>query len=769
MRTQRIKNKTRVLAGAAASFLAIGLSFPAMAATDPGVESADAETGTTGSSLAGSNSASSSAAGLSSGAATLANATDSNTVTVPIFGITDFHGHIENGAYLATALKEMRAANPNTVFVGVGDLVGASPFESSTADDVPAFDQLREMSLLVSAVGNHEFDQGQDDFVGRIQQNLQPATYVSANLSGGSLDGNLDPYYIHEVDGAKIAFIGAIYPEVLSSVSPAGMVGVTVSDPVESVNYWAGVLSDGDESNGEADAVVALVHADGYSLTGLNENVDAVLSGHTHLREELFTGADAPIIEASSYGEAFSSIEFTFTEDSAGETVVDVQADYNSIYGEGGNVCYAADPTVYQIYEDALDAAAAFGETELGTIDANSTFNRASDEIGNLSGNGNNRGAESTLGNLQANAVLWATNQQLGEGSADIGIINAGGLRDDLDPDGDKIITYQEGYNVLPFGNTNAVVDLTGAQVVTLLEQQWQPAGASRPILWLGLSDNVTYKYEAYTEMEDGVEVPRARVFDVRVDGKPIDLTATYSVAGNSFLLAGGDNFTVLAEGTNYVDTGFLDFASFASYLQEHPGVAAAKSRLSTGFSDLTLDGNTLSMVMSGLAFTTDEAKPIAVDLRIAGVDFGVIEGVAAAYYEGVSNGPSAGYVTVIKTLTDSELAALQDYLVISEGSTAVSFTDDVTMEVQALFTQEEVEAALLSRQGTPDTPADPNPQTPPTEISGQVDDGAGAGTGDAEEEPLARTGASVLPLTLLCLLLAGGGLALAVRKGAQG
>lgn len=684
------------------------------------------------------------------GAPTLAFAAETDAVSVSIFGITDFHGHIESGAYLATALQEMQASNENTLFVGVGDLVGASPFESSTADDVPAFDQLREMGLLVSAVGNHEFDQGQDDFVDRIQQNLQPATYISANLNGGSLDGNLEPYYIHKVDGVRIAFIGAIYPEVLSSVSPAGMKGVTVSDPIEAVNYWADVLSDGDE----ADAVVALVHADGYTLTGLNANVDAALSGHTHLREELHTAAGAPIVEASSYGQAFASIEFTFTTDAADVTVVDVQADYNSIYDEDGNALYEADSTVYQIYEEALTEAAAFGKTTLGTIDADSTFNRASDVIGDLSGNGNNRGTESTLGNMQANAVLWATNQQLGEGSADIGIINAGGLRDDLDPDGDKVITYQEGYNVLPFGNTNAVVDLTGAQVVTLLEQQWQPAGASRPILWLGLSDNVTYKYETYTEVVDSEELPRANVFDVRINGEPIDLMATYSVAGNSFLLAGGgDNFTVLAEGQNYVDTGFLDFASFASYLQANSDLKASKYRLSTGFSELTLDGNTLSMVVSGLAFTTDEDKPIAVDLQIAGVDFGVIEGVVAEYYEGVTNGPSAGYVTVTKTLTDNELATLQDYLVTSADSTAVSFTDDVSIEVLALFTDAEVQAAKADRTPVVDTE--------------EGDQTVTAQDQSATTDELAQTGASVLVPVILCLLLAaaGGGLSLYSRK----
>ncbi len=97
-------------------------------------------------------------------------------VDIQILATNDFHGRIQNdtgsasagAAVLAGAVKQLRAANPNTVFAAAGDLIGASTFESFIAKDKPTIDALNEAGLEVSAVGNHEFDQGYDDLVNRV-------------------------------------------------------------------------------------------------------------------------------------------------------------------------------------------------------------------------------------------------------------------------------------------------------------------------------------------------------------------------------------------------------------------------------------------------------------------------------------------------------------------------------------------------------------------------------------------------------------------------
>lgn len=712
-----------------------------------------------------------------------AGSTGTASTDVTLFGITDFHGHIENGPYLATALKQTKEKNSNTLFVGAGDLVGASAYASSIQNDVPATEQLKAMGLNVSAVGNHEFDKGADDLVNRIIPQVAPGKYVVANVTGGALDGKINPYEIEEVGGKKIAFIGGVFESLLSSVSPAGMKGITVTDPVKTINQYADQLSDGDESNGEADAVVALVHGDADDLKGLDANVDAAFAGHTHLKKQTTTNAGAPVLQAASYGTAFATVDLKIEGSGRQSKTTAVDPKVNDVFeADGKTPLYEADPATKKIYEDAQAKATEIGKQQVGTIDAGSTFNRGSDKVGDLTGRGNNRGVESTLGDMQGDAALWAANDSLGDGAADIGIINAGGLRNDLDPNNDKIVTYQEARDVLPFGNTNAVVTLTGKQLVTLFEQQWQPAGAQRPVLWLGVSNNVSYQYTTDQETVDGVTVTRGHVFNLTVNGKKVTDDATYKVAGNSFLLAGGDNFTVFQQGTGYVDTGFVDLDGFVAYLKAHPGVKANKNRLSSGFTNVKLNGDTLSFDVNGLAYTTDEAKPIALDLHVNGVDFGVIEGVKAGNYGDETNQPGAGWVAVSKTLN----AAEKSKLIGADGK--VNWN---SAEVKPLYTVAEVQAAKDSRQnsggneGNAGNNNSGNANSGNSGNAGNNDSGnaahgnagkhdgnkngsgaAGANAGAAGSVHLASTGAGVGAIAIVLMTLTVAGVSLRKRRG---
>ncbi|OZG68864.1 bifunctional metallophosphatase/5'-nucleotidase [Bifidobacterium eulemuris] len=651
-----------------------------------------------------------------------------DTATVTIFGLSDFHGHIENGGYLAAALKQTQAKNPNTIFAAAGDMVGASAFASSIANDEPAMEQLTAMNMVVSATGNHEYDQGAADLVDRIMPGMGSAQYIVANVSGGALEGKIQPYTITESGGKSIAFIGGVYETLLDSVSPAGMAGVTVIDPVVAINSYADQLSDGDESNGEADAVVALVHADANQLTGLNENVDAVVAGHTHMDQETETASGAPIKQTKNYGESYATIDLTITGSGKDAQVI-ASGQLNQIFDKDGNALYESDPEVNAIYERAQAAADEQGNTVLGTIDADSTFNRGRDVPGKLDSE-ENRGVESTLGVLNADAAMWAANEH-GQ-QADIGVINAGGLRADLDPNGDKTITLKEAHDVLPFGNSTAVVTLTGAQLKALLEQQWQPAGASRPVQWLGLSSNVSYHYNLYTETINGTTLPRGEVFDLTVNGEAVRDTDTFTIAGNPFLLTGGDNFTVFTQGTNYVDTGYIDFDGLSDYLEAHPNLKAVSTRGSTGFSAVEVDGNTVSFTVSGLAFTTDEQRPKAIKLTANGVDFGTLK---IFDFSGETQGPGAGSVMVTKTLSDADLATFL-------ADAAADAATIRTAQVDVLFTDAETGDDTGGNTGDSDAP-----ETQPT---------------------LPATGAGTCAIAAAAMLLLAGGVMLKRRSSAH-
>ena len=182
-------------------------------------------------------------------------------------------------------------------------------------------------------------------------------------------------------------------------------------------------------------------------------------------------------------------------------------------------------------------------------------------------GTSENRGGESTLGNLVAEAQRWVTRNPE-SGSAQIAFMNPGGLRADMvggitgETVYPKTLTYQQAANVQPFANTLVNMDLTGAQIKGTLEQQWQPAGASRPFLRLGTSEGSRSPTTRTSRWAP-------RITGMWLDGTPIGLGTTYSVTVNSFLASGGDNFTTLAGGTNKQDTGKTDLAGMVDYMAE--------------------------------------------------------------------------------------------------------------------------------------------------------------------------------------------------------
>ncbi|MBO9578848.1 MAG: ExeM/NucH family extracellular endonuclease, partial [Microbacteriaceae bacterium] len=159
--------------------------------------------------------------------------TPDDSLQLDILDINDFHGRIaENDTNLFAATVELlRAENPDgTLFAAAGDNVGASLFASAYADDQPTIEVLNALGLDVSAVGNHEFDQGFADLTGRIE----PAAdwdYLGANVfEEGETDPAMQPYEVRTVtlDGVpvRVGFVGVVTPETASLVSPAGIAGL---------------------------------------------------------------------------------------------------------------------------------------------------------------------------------------------------------------------------------------------------------------------------------------------------------------------------------------------------------------------------------------------------------------------------------------------------------------------------------------------------------------------------------------------------------------
>ena len=568
-------------------------------------------------------------------------------VNIDLLSINDFHGRLEaappiaGAAVLAGMVDSYRAANPNTVFVGAGDLIGASTFTSFIQNDQPTIDAFNEMGLDASAFGNHEFDQGRED----VDERILPAAdwdYLSANIYDRATgEPAYDEYYLQEFGDVTVGFIGAMTEELPALVSPAGIETLEVKPVVPEVNRVADDLSDGDASNGEADVIVLLVHEGaatpdissatddspfGRIVTGANANVDAIISGHTHLaydHEIPIPGTDTlrPVISSGQYGEKFSHT--TLSVDPATGDLLSISAEVLPLAG-----AYAPDPEVAAIVADAVAVAKVLGAVKVGDITA--TFNRAKQ----TAAASENRGGESTLGNFVADVQLWSTTE-LG---SEIAFMNPGGLRADLkypssgagDPDGN--VTFAEAAGVQPFANTLITLDMTGEQIAQALSQQAQPLASSRPFLRLGVSEGFEYtgSYIPPVVTDGVVTVPAQYVVGAMwLNGEPIDPATSYTVTVNSFLASGGDNFGAFALGTNKADSGKVDLQSMVDYFKANPVASPDYAQRAIGVQFSAPDaegygpGDQVTLTLSSLLFSNGEPNAGTAVVSSGGVELG--------------------------------------------------------------------------------------------------------------------------------------------------
>lgn len=557
------------------------------------------------------------------------------TAELNLLNINDFHGRIDaNTVNFAGTVEQLKAAAPegSSLFLSAGDNIGASLFASSVQQDAPTLDVLNALGLRASAVGNHEFDAGFADLTDRVD----PAAdfpYLGANVYlKGTTTPALDEYAILDVNGVSVAVIGAITEETPTLVTPGGIAELDFGDPVEAVNRVAEQL----QADGLADVIIAEYHEgagagtpDGATLdqelaaggafaeivTETSALVDAIYTGHTHKQyawDAPVPGVDGktrPVLQTGSYGEFIGQIQLDYnpaTDEVLSYTAANVPRTTESAASLAAT--YPAVAEVKSIVDAALAYSAEIGNQPVGSVTADITtaFNGTTRD---------DRSAESTLGNLVADSLL-STLSAAERGGAEIGVTNPGGLRAELYYGDDGVITYAEANAVLPFVNNLWTTTLTGAQLKTMLEQQWQPAGSSRPFLALGLSDNITYT-------SDPAQPAGSRIQSVTVNGEALDPARAYRVGTFSFLAQGGDNFSVFAEGTDTRDTGLVDRDAWISYIEANSPLSpdfARQGVVVQGAPVTAAAGAAVSFTVSGLDLTS-LGSPANTALAVSWVD----------------------------------------------------------------------------------------------------------------------------------------------------
>ncbi|CAM4157456.1 bifunctional metallophosphatase/5'-nucleotidase [Nocardia ninae] len=507
---------------------------------------------------------------------------------VHLFGFNDLHGNLQppagstgkianydagGAAYLATHLARLKAAYPASAVIAAGDDIGASPLVSGLFHDEPTITFMNNIGVAASSVGNHEFDDGVLELA-RLQQGGcapdgcspgEPFTgakfpYLAANVTDaeGKLPPALTPWTMVQVGGHKVGVVGTVTPDTVNLVFPEGIRGYRFGDGVDAINTYVPEMR-----AAGAETVVALMHDGGSqraekdapidyngcadltpNVVGLAKRVDpmvkALFTAHSH--QSYVCTIDGKVVsQAASFGRLITDLTLRFAPEGVQASAV------NRVVTRDVTPDAATTALVDFYAEQARPRAARM----VGA--AADVLPREPDASG-----------ASPLGNVIADSMLSAT---AGPAGAVAAFMNPGGVRADLKA---GPVTYGDIYTVQPFGNQVVTLTLTGQQVLRLLEQQWD--NTSKPAV-LSLA-GLTYAY-ADSAPKGGKVIGDS----VRIAGQPLNPTATYRIATNSFLAGGGDGFTVFSEGTDKVP-GPTDLDALEALFRDKPAVQVPPARI---------------------------------------------------------------------------------------------------------------------------------------------------------------------------------------------
>ncbi len=529
-------------------------------------------------------------------------------VTLHVLTFNDFHGNLQTpaapdggrpaggAAVLAAYLKSARARAPgDTLIIHAGDLLGASPPITRLLQNEPAIQFLNLLAgagcpygnathffsadswrrqpdpcHVIGTAGNHEFDAGPEELLrllnggnakaGPFLQNPWRGSrvpYVCANVldrrTGRTL---LPPYAVVVIHGIPVGIIGAVLKETPTLVPAWATADLTFTDEAAAINAAAKQL----QAQGVHtllvtihQGVVPVPSGTGFEWHGplqrivalLDPGIDAVISGHTHN----FTNALWPdragqpvlVVQDFSYGMAFG--ELTLKLDPQEGRVLAKSAQVLPAWADAGAGLHP-DARVAKLVRDAQSVVGPRVMRVLGH--SGIALTRSMSAAG-----------ESVLGDFVADAQRMAL-------KADIGLMNPGGLRADLAA---GPISWGDVLTLHPFGNHILLLNMTGAQLLGVLEEQWSADKAAIPRI---LKTSGLY-YEWDPARPAGSRIVRA----CDAHHEPLGAAATYRVAVNDFLVGGGDDFKGFG-GLRAAQVGPLDTEALESYLKSMHGEVTA-------------------------------------------------------------------------------------------------------------------------------------------------------------------------------------------------
>ena len=480
-----------------------------------------------------------------------------------ILHTNDVHGAVEGYAYIAQLKADYEAKGAEVILVDAGDFSQGTTYVSTTKG-ADAVTMMNAAGYDVVTLGNHEFDYG----YAQLKENMSKAKFKVVCADVFNEDGTpiFDANYTCTTkSGVKIGFFGMETPETQTKANPALIKGLTFATD----DAFTKAAADQVAALKDADVVICLAHlgvdaeSAPYRSTDLYaavKGIDFIIDGHSHT--VMTKGEKGEPIQST--GTAFKNI---------GVIVID-----NASKKIESN-------SLFEIKEDtAKDAAvSAAAKTIVDRVNAEYGVVFAKSEVtlnGAKAPNGN-RDSETNNGDLITDAMIWKVMQNKEGLTVDadhvVAITNGGGIRAAIKP-GD--VTKKDINTVLPFGNTVAVIYVTGAELLEALEASTYslPVGGFPQVAGINFTLHTGKAYDKNDATYPGSTYygPKSinRVVIDSINGKAFKADDTYAVVTNNFVAGGGDTYYAFAASTAQFDTGIpLDEAVMEYVSKELKGV----------------------------------------------------------------------------------------------------------------------------------------------------------------------------------------------------
>lgn len=550
------------------------------------------------------------------------NPTANRPITVTILHTNDTHSRLEpfprdselsasntgpqqGGIARRKALiDQVRAAEPHVMLLDAGDNFQGTIFYNAWKGSAEVM-ALNTLSYDAVTLGNHEFDLGSAELGRALQggpvtiadvaypteklQRLMIATNVDAS-GEPALTGLFRPNVVLERGGEHFGILGIVTEDVPRASSPG--------PNLRFFDYIASVQAEVDRLTAQGINKIILLSHYGYQVdlekAPQLSGVDLIISGHDHalLGDPAAIEAVAPgqgaqvkgpyptvvtakdgnpvlVVSAYEWGRWLGQIKISFDERGIAQSWQS-----QPIFVRG---CEFANGAVDCRQQAAPEDLTVKAQVAAYREPVNSFAGVIVGQAGMFFDGGRDPGVrtqEMPLGNLIADVLLASTAKS---DNAVAAIANSGGIRASLDQ-GD--VTFEKALNVLPFGNTVVVVELTGEALVAALDHGLSQPGAGAFPQVAGLKVSYCANLPCPAALRtNGI------VTQLTVNGAPVSSTATYRIAVNSFSANGGDNYTMFkdacASGAYCRDTGILELDLLVEEFKTHsPVVRSVEGRI---------------------------------------------------------------------------------------------------------------------------------------------------------------------------------------------